>query len=117
MAALATVTALPVTADTWIGFRFDGGPASWFGVQLAGLIVTLGTLGICYPWAVVMVYRWKASHTYVNGRGLMFTGSARSLFRQWIKWWALSIITLGLYTFWVYPRMARWTIEHQIYAD
>lgn len=117
MTALATVTALPVTADTWIGFRFDGGAASGFAVRLAGLIMTIGTLGVCYPWAIVLVNRWKARHTFVNGRQLRFTGNAHTLFGSWITWLGLCVVTLGIYSVWVYPRITRWTIEHRTYAD
>lgn len=48
-------------------YRFDGDAASWLFVQLLGLIITICTLGICYLWAVVMTYQWKASHTYLFG--------------------------------------------------
>ncbi len=108
-------TGVPLDASRL--FRFDGGAATWVGVQLGGFFVTLFTLGICYPWAVVMTYRWKSKHTYLNGRQLRFTGNAWSLFGQWIKWLFLSIITVGIYTFWVYPRLTRWIVEHQEYAS
>lgn len=94
-------------------FTFDGGAATWFGVQIAGVLVTVLTLGICYPWAVVMTYRWKCKHTYLNGQRMRFTGSAPGLFGHWIKWFLLCIITLGIYSFWVYPRLTRWIVEHQ----
>lgn len=94
-------------------FQFTGGAATWFGIQIAGFLVTVLTLGICYPWAVVMTYRWKARYTYVNDYQLRFTGTAMGLFGQWIKWLILIIITLGIYSFWVYPRMTKWIVEHQ----
>ena len=37
-----------------------------------------------------------------------FTGSAWGLFGNWIKWWLLIIITIGIYSFWVYPRLTKW---------
>lgn len=98
-------------------YRFDGGAASWFFVQLIGVIITIFTLGLCYPWAVVMTYQWKASHTYLFGHRLKFTGSAMGLFGHWIKWWFLTFITLGIYSFWVYPRMTKWTVEHQTFEQ
>ncbi|PCN48944.1 hypothetical protein Csp2054_05105 [Curtobacterium sp. 'Ferrero'] len=97
-------------------FQFDGGAGSWFGVQIAGFFITVCTLGICYPWAIVMTYRWKAKHTFLNGQRLQFNGSAVGLFGMWIKWFLLCIVTLGIYTFWVYPRLQKWTIEHQSLA-
>src|SRR5690606_10804883 len=102
--------ALPSTAAS---FRFDGGAASWLGVSILGFLVTTLTLGICYPWAVVMTYRWKAKHTYLNGTRMKFTGDAWSLFGQWVKWLVLTVITAGIYSFWVYPRMIKWIVEHQ----
>lgn len=32
-----------------------------------GGLVTILTLGICYPWAFCMVYRWETKHAAVNG--------------------------------------------------
>jgi hypothetical protein len=96
-----------------LSWDFDGGAATWFVVQLAGLAVTMFTLGICYPWAVVMVYRWKAKHTTINGQRLRFTGSAPGLLGKWIVWLLLCLITFGIYSFWVYPRMTQWIVEHQ----
>ena len=39
-------------------------------------------------------------------------GSAWGLFGNWIKWFLLSVITLGFYLFWVGPRIARWKWEN-----
>ncbi|MGO1591661.1 MAG: DUF898 family protein [Ancrocorticia sp.] len=94
-------------------YRFTGGAATWFGVQILGVLVTVFTAGICYPWAIVMVYRWKAKNTYVNGYRMRFTGDAWGLFGNWIKWLLLCFITLGIYSFWVYPRVTKWIVEHQ----
>ena len=58
-------------------------------------------------------YRWRANHTTVNGAQMRFTGSAAGLFGHWIKWLLLSIITAGIYSFWVVPRMTKWIVEHQ----
>ena len=46
----------------------------------------------------------------------MFTGTGIGLFGNWIKWWFLSIITLGIYLFWVVPRLTKWQVEHQAFA-
>lgn len=93
-------------------FRFDGGAATFVGTALLGFLITLVTLGICYPFALVLNERWRAKHSYVDGRRLIFTGSAWSLFGNWIKWFLLSLITLGIYLFWVIPRLTRWKWEH-----
>lgn len=96
-----------------LDFRFSGGAATWVGTCILGFLVTVLSLGILYPWAVVMQYRWKTKHTTINGHRMAFTGSAWGLFGNWIKWWLLIIITLGIYSFWVVPRLTKWTTEHQ----
>jgi uncharacterized membrane protein YjgN (DUF898 family) len=106
----------PVPARSTRPFRFDGGAATWLGVQIAGILVTVCTFGLCYPWAVVMTHRWRAKHTYLEGRQLRFTGDAWSLFGHWLKWFLLMVVTLGIYGFWVYPRMTKWIVEHQDFA-
>jgi len=97
-------------------FQFRGGAANWFGTQLLGLLITIGTLGICYPFAVVLVERWRAKNTYLQGRQLKFVGSAWGIFGRWIGWLLLIIITLGIYSFWVYPRLTQWRIEKTVFS-
>lgn len=91
---------------------FDGGLLQLIGWKLLGALVTVCTLGICYPWAVCMVYRWETRHTVIEGRRMEFTGTALGLFGLWIKWWLLCIITLGLYGFWVGISLRKWKAKH-----
>jgi uncharacterized membrane protein YjgN (DUF898 family) len=93
-------------------FQFDAGAGTYVGTALLAYLVTLITLGICYPFAIVLMQRWRAKHSYIDGRRLIFTGSALGLFGNWIKWLFLCIITVGIYSFWVVPRVVRWTWEH-----
>jgi uncharacterized membrane protein YjgN (DUF898 family) len=93
-------------------FRFDGGAATFVGTGILAVLVTICTLGICYPFALVLRERWRAKHSYVDGFPLVFTGSAWALFGNWLKWLLLSIITLGIYLFWVGPRIQQWKWEH-----
>lgn len=82
-------------------YYFDGGLFEYIGWQILGTLVTAFTLGICFLWAITMIYSWEASHTVLDGRRLRFTGTAIGLFGQWIKWLLLTIITFGIYGFWV----------------
>jgi hypothetical protein len=56
-------------------YQFRGGAASWFGTQILGVLITICTIGICYPFAVVLVERWRAKNTYLHGRQLQFIGT------------------------------------------
>lgn len=93
-------------------FHFDGGAATYIGTGILAVLVTVCTLGICYPFALVLKERWRAKHSYIDGQRLVFTGSAVGLFGTWIKWLLLSVITVGIYLFWVGPRIARWKWEN-----
>jgi uncharacterized membrane protein YjgN (DUF898 family) len=93
-------------------FRFDGGAGSYLGVAIAGALITIVTLGFGFPFATVMRERWKASHTYVEGRQLRFTGTGFGLLGRWIVWQLLVIVTLGIYMFWLGPALTRWKVEH-----
>ena len=96
---------------------FDGGLLQLIGWRLLGGLVTLVTLGICYPWAVCMIYNWEVKHTVINGRRLAFDGKAIQLFGNWIKWLLLTIITLGIYGFWVPLKIKAWTTKHTSFAE
>lgn len=93
-------------------FRFDGGAGTYLGTAILALLVTVCTLGIAYPFALVLKQRWRAKHTYVNGHRLIFLGTGLGLFGLWIKWLVLIIVTLGIYSFWVVPRVQKWIVEN-----
>jgi len=97
-------------------FTFDGGAATYVGTALLGLLITVLTVGICYPFALVLNQRWRAKHSYIDGRRLEFTGSATGLFGNWLKWLFLCVITLGIYAFWLGPRIAAWKWKHTDFA-
>lgn len=69
-------------------------------------------MGFFYPYALVLRERWRAKHSWIDGYPLVFTGSATGLFFNWLKWWVLCLVTLGIYLFWVGPRITRWKWEH-----
>lgn len=96
---------------------FDGGLFQLIGWKLLGAIITIFTLGICYPWAVCKVYNWEVKHTVINGRRLNFDGKAIQLFGNWIKWELLTIITLGIYGFWVKIKLKKWITKHTHFAE
>ncbi|EHT4838769.1 hypothetical protein KX879_000624 [Listeria monocytogenes] len=94
---------------------FDGGLLQYIGWTILGTLVTLCTSGICYPWALCMVYGWKINHTVIEGRRLKFQGSAVGLFGHWIKWLLLTIITIGIYGFWVFIKLEDWKVKNTIF--
>jgi uncharacterized membrane protein YjgN (DUF898 family) len=95
---------------------FDGGLLSSIGVTILGALITILTLGICYPWAVCMKYGWEAKHTVIEGKRLNFNGTAVGLFGNWIKWLLLTLITIGIYFLWVRGALRKWRIKHTHFA-
>jgi uncharacterized membrane protein YjgN (DUF898 family) len=95
-----------------IGFTFDGGAGTFLGTGILAFLVTVFSLGIAYPFALVLRQRWIAKHTMINGVRLRFTGTGVGLFGNWIKWLLLSIVTIGIYLLWVGPRIHKWKTEH-----
>ncbi|WP_261807052.1 YjgN family protein [Lapidilactobacillus luobeiensis] len=96
---------------------FDGGLLQFIGWTLLGGLVTAVTLGICYPWALTMIYGWRINHTVVDGHRMHFDGTAVELFGQWLKWLVLSIITLGIYGFWVNIKLIDWKTRHTFFVN
>ena len=95
---------------------FDGGLLQLIGWYLLGIIVTVFTLGVCYPWAFCMIYNWETKHTVINGKRLSFDGKAIQLFGLWIKWFLLCIITFGIYSFWLNISLKKWKTKHTHFA-
>tara|TARA_Y100000590_G_scaffold425335_1_gene533212 strand:+ start:94 stop:408 length:315 start_codon:yes stop_codon:yes gene_type:complete len=98
-------------------FIFDGGAATYIGTGILAFFITTFTFGLGYPWALCLFQKWKAKHTFINGRRLKFTGGGLSLIGLWIKWLIFLIITLGIYSFWLVPSLQRWIVEHTDFAD
>ena len=96
---------------------FDGGLFQLIGYRILGFLITLFTLGICYPFAFCLIYSWEAKHTVINGKRLYFDGTWVQLLGNWIKWLLLSIITFGIYSFWVVIEIKKWKIKHTHFVE
>ena len=97
-------------------FKSDGGVATYWGTAFLATLITLFTVGICYPFSLVLRERWKAKYTYIDGRQLVFDGSAWALFGNWLKWVLFTVLTVGIYSFWVRPKLTQWIIENTDFA-
>lgn len=91
---------------------FDGGLLQLIGWKVLGNILTVMSFGIAYPWAVCFIKKWEAKHTVINSRRLIFTGTGGGLFVKYIIWWLLSIVTLGIYLFFLPIKMEKWIASH-----
>jgi uncharacterized membrane protein YjgN (DUF898 family) len=93
-------------------FYFDGGAGSYLVTGIRAAFITICTFGMGFPYALVLLERWRAKHTYINGQRLMFSGTGIGLFALLIKLCLLCFITFGIYSFWAVPRLQEWKVEH-----
>lgn len=96
---------------------FDGGLLQQIGYAILGALITMFTLGICFPWAMCMQYGWKINHTVIQGRRLRFDGKATQLFGKWLLWMLLCVITFGIYSLWLGIALEKWRVKHTHFAD
>ena len=91
---------------------FDGGLLSLFGWKILGYFLTAITFGIAYPWSVCFIKRWEVKHSVIGSNRLIFTGTGGKLFVKYIVWWLLSIVTLGIFLFFLPIKMEKWVASH-----
>ena len=89
---------------------FDGRWIQFVGWWLLGGLVTLFTLGICYPLAYGWLARWEARHTVICGYRQQFDGRCGSLIPKWLLWCLLTIITLTIFAWWNPIRFRKWKV-------
>lgn len=91
---------------------FDGGVLELIGIKFLMIIFTALTFGLCFPIAIVFFFKWEIKHTVIEGKRLIFDGKAGDLFVKWLIWSLLTIITLGIYGFWVPIKLNKWKVMH-----
>lgn len=96
---------------------FDGGLLSYIGYLFLGSVLTLMTLGLLFPVALCLLYSWKINHTVIEGRRLKFIGNPWSLLLHSIKWTILTLITGGIYGFWVFIKIEQWKVKNTIFIS
>ena len=92
--------------------KFTGGLLGLIGISILQGIIIGFTLGIATPWAVCLKEGWLAKHTVIDGHKLVFDGNGAQLFGNYIKWFLLSIVTFGIYAFWLNIKMKKWVVSH-----
>ena len=91
---------------------FDGKVLEWLGYRILAFIITAVTFGIANAWAEKLLIAYTIDHTVYNGKRLKFEGTGASLFVQKFKWIFLTIITLGIYGFWIPIKKEQWIVSN-----
>ena len=92
--------------------KFDGGLLGMIGINILQSLIITFTLFIGLPWAVCIKENWYAKHTTIDGHQVVFDGTGGQLFGNYIKWLLLTLITLGIYGFWLSIKMKQWVVKH-----
>ncbi len=96
--------------------KFTGGLLGLIGTRICMMLMIIFTLGFGAPWAVAYYQRWECNHTTIGGKQLKFVGTGGNLFGQYIKWILLTIITIGIYSFWLNIKMKQWVVSNTEFA-
>jgi uncharacterized membrane protein YjgN (DUF898 family) len=92
--------------------KFTGGLLGFIGISILKYALVVVTLGLGTPWAVCIEENWMTKHTIIDGEQLTFDGNGAQLFGNYIKWFLLTIITIGIYGFWLNIKMKQWVVMH-----
>jgi uncharacterized membrane protein YjgN (DUF898 family) len=92
---------------------FDGNLWDSIKVNVVYYAILIFSLNIARPYAIAYKEKWFTSHMRIDGKHYYFDGTGGELFLQYLKWYLLSLITLGLYySLFVSFQMKKWTLSH-----
>ena len=76
-----------------------------------GFILAI-TLGFAYPFVLCMKIGREVKHTKYDGKAMYFDGNGGQLIGKWGLWILLSVITFGIYAFFIPNRINKWVAKH-----
>ena len=92
---------------------FDGSILGLIGTNLlAGIVLVVPVVGLA--WSTIIKLRWERSHTVIDSRRLVFTGTVGQFFVKYLLWGILTGITLGIYGLFVPLKALRLETENTI---
>jgi uncharacterized membrane protein YjgN (DUF898 family) len=97
---------------------FTGEGGSLLVTFIVGYLLTIVTLGIYMAWFQVKMIKFNADNTKINLNGqrfgLRFTGEGGELFVIILVGYLLSIVTLGIYMFWMMAKLIKWQLSNLV---
>ncbi|MBT3256977.1 MAG: DUF898 family protein [Deltaproteobacteria bacterium] len=95
--------------------QFEGTGGQYFSAMIFHLgLFSIATLGLYLPWALVRLFKLKASHTTIQGKKTTFTGTGGALFVRLLLNGLLTFITIGFYGPWALCQIFRWKAGHTL---
>jgi uncharacterized membrane protein YjgN (DUF898 family) len=97
-------------------FEFQGTGGALFGKFFIGMILTMITFGIYYPWFLVSLNKYIYENSTLKTDGgdvrFEFVGNGGQLFGIWIIGAILTMITLGIYGPWFMVNVTKYFWEN-----
>lgn len=91
-----------LSRTSWRGIRFSfrGEYDDLLGIFIPGLLLSIVTLGLYYPFFHANVRRFVVGNTHFGRAPFQFTGTGGDLFGRHVLLYVALPLTLGLYWFW-----------------
>lgn len=96
--------------------QFEAGALDYFILTiLSVLLIYIPFLG----WAVLLNYSgsWFADRALVTGKKITFKAAFGESLKFVFVNFLLLIVTLGIYSFWFYPKLYKYMVDHVHFAD
>lgn len=97
--------------------EFVGSAFKLFLISLATVLVSILTLGLASPYMICVLNRWTARNTILLGKRLVFTGKALSLLGKYMLGILLTVITVGIYSFWFERSLIAWRVSNTHFVE
>ena len=97
--------------------EFTGGVLACLFFSLLFFLSVTFTFSLTFPWVYAAFERWIARNTVIDGRSLVFTGTGSELFWHYLLWLILTVVTFGIYGFWLFIKLTAWKVRHTHFAD
>lgn len=94
---------------------FDGKFTHFLGYKYLSSFLKMSGIGAA--WGEEAWGHYKYNHSIYDGKRVKFEGKGLDLFPEMFKWTLFSILTFGIYLFWVPVRKEQWLVSHLHYED
>ncbi len=75
-------------------------------------LINVLSLFLLLPYTYVLKTRYVLSNTYIDNKPLSFNGSVKDAYMKFGLYFFLSIITLGIFYFFIKGKLVKWEIEN-----
>ncbi len=99
--------------------KFDGNPIALYGKFIIWFLLSVITFGIYYIFCMsIAIKKWQVKHTHIVGienKESYFDGGALGLFGVRFLSRFVTVLTLGIGSFWAHCYLERWISKHTHY--